>query len=372
VLRLFLAVAFLIAYVSLYPFDLRLLADGVAPQYLGWRPLTRAAWRDIGLNIVLYVPLGWAAFLAFRRRLRPFAAFAAACVAGLVLSAVVEALQLFIRSRVSTVLDLAANGLGTAVGALFAPVVKRALARTHPEIPAANAMLLLWLGWLVFPPSPVVDAAQFARRLQLFRAAPFSISDAAASAAEWLIVARLLENLGRAGTMLPLAALMLLIPGRMLLSAGHSATWSQLAGAGAALAVWIPLRRLPARSALVAFGAIAAITVRELRPFHFAGGGAGFSWLPLSGLLKTDRVAAFSILLRSAFLFGSAAWLLRRSGLQYRTAAVALAFFAAALQFAQVYLPGRHPEITDPLLAFLMALAVARLDEPGQNVPPRI
>jgi VanZ family protein len=372
VLRLFLAVAFLIVYVSLYPFDFRLMADGLAPQYLALKRLDRAALRDIGLNIVLYLPLGWTAFLAFRRHMRPAAAFAAACLCGAALSAFVEALQLFAYGRVSTVLDLAGNAAGTAFGALLAPLGTRAAARPHPDIRTSNAILLLWVGWLVFPPSPALDAAQLSRRVEQFWNTPFSVSDAVAGAAEWLIVARLLEDSGLPGTLRPLALLAALVPGRLLISAGYSATWSRVAAAAAALAIWTFLRRFPARTALLACASLAAIAVRELLPFRPGGRVHSFSWLPLSGLLETDRVDAFSILLRSAFAFGSAAWLLRRAGLSYRAAAIALPALVAALQVAQIYLPRRVPDITDPLLAFLAVLAVARLDEPRHASPARI
>ena len=48
-------------------------------------------------------------------------------------------------------------------------------------------------------------------------------------------------------------------------------------------------------------------------------------------------------------------WLLRDSGLRMRYAAAAAAIILAAIEVTQMYLPGRTPEVTDPLLALILA-----------------
>jgi VanZ family protein len=72
-------------------------------------------------------------------------------------------------------------------------------------------------------------------------------------------------------------------------------------------------------------------------------------------LFETDRVAAVTIFLGKLFAYGIFVWLLRDSGWRLRYAAAAAAATLGVIEAAQMYLPGRVPEITDPLIALFLA-----------------
>jgi VanZ family protein len=72
--------------------------------------------------------------------------------------------------------------------------------------------------------------------------------------------------------------------------------------------------------------------------------------------------------LRKCFWYGSAIWLLRATGWRLARAAVALALLLGAIEVIQIHLPGRVAEITDPLLALILA-ATLGLSERLQNLP---
>jgi hypothetical protein len=69
------------------------------------------------------------------------------------------------------------------------------------------------------------------------------------------------------------------------------------------------------------------------------------------------------IFLRKCFWLGSAIWLLRAAGWRLDRAAVAVALLLGAIEVIQIHLPGRVAEITDPLLALILAITLALLDQ---------
>jgi len=70
--------------------------------------------------------------------------------------------------------------------------------------------------------------------------------------------------------------------------------------------------------------------------------------------------------LRKCFWYGSAIWLLRAVGWRLARATVAVALLLGAIEVIQIHLPGRVAEITDPLLAVILA-ATLGLSERLQN-----
>ena len=60
--------------------------------------------------------------------------------------------------------------------------------------------------------------------------------------------------------------------------------------------------------------------------------------------------------------YGSTIWLLRTLGWRLTTAAVAVALLLAAIEVVQIHLPGRVAEITDPVLALILAATLGLLD----------
>ena len=115
------------------------------------------------------------------------------------------------------------------------------------------------------------------------------------------------------------------------------------------------LRRFAWSSPMLAALFAGSIVIRGLAPYHFTSVATPFSWVPFGGMFQSDRMAAMSIVLGKTFIYGTFVWLLRDSGWRMRYAAAAAAITLAAIEVTQMYLPGRTPEITDPLLALILA-----------------
>jgi VanZ family protein len=118
------AYAVLIAYGSLYPFAVWRVPYPDALLFLLEPPPSYITRTDITTNILAYLPFGLLLATLLRSRMRPSRALLLATMTGLSLSLVMEVLQLYVPGRVSSNLDIFANGLGTLLGALVAGLLK--------------------------------------------------------------------------------------------------------------------------------------------------------------------------------------------------------------------------------------------------------
>jgi len=362
--RLLLLVVAIVVYGSLYPWHFTFAGrpEPVSLLLHSWP----AAWdrfvlRDIAINVLLYMPLGAAASLAWLPRF-PRAAAAAATAFGFALSLSMELLQNYVPGRVASLSDLATNTLGAAAGALlalvFAPeIIPPLYSQVRRASQGAALLVACWGAYQLYPFFPIFSSTRFEQVLHTLIATR-ALSPVAtwAAAAEWLAAALALEAVfGRLRTSWLAGAM--LLSGLRIFMPSRSPAPEEVAGAALALAAWEILpskRRLP----LGVWMALSAILLVELAPFHFTRHAAPFSWVPLGASFENERWGALVILLRKAFLYGSVIWLLVRSRVAYPVAGSALAASLLVLEMVQRYLPGRTPEITDALIAVVMTAAL--------------
>jgi len=357
--------AALIVYGSLYPwhFDFNRDVHPLELLLFSWPPVwNRFLLRDVALNVFIYAPIGGLAFLVFAQRHSRAFAWAAAAAFGLLLSLSMELLQAYVPSRDTSLSDVLSNTAGSIAGAaaalLFGPALERAMRRRARRPIASGAILLaLWICAQLYPFFPLFGRTRFRGALAaLFAPASFSAAETWAAAAEWFAVALVLEALlGRLKARW-LLAVMLCLPLRCFVIT-RSLRIEEVWGALAAVVLWLVLRdsaRLTAGVWLMA----SAILVAELAPFHFSSHAAGFSWVPFAASIKSGRDSSLIVFCRKLFDYGVMLWLARRAGVSYAAGAGVLAAVLAALEFLQRYLPGRTPDITDSVLAVLMAIVL--------------
>jgi hypothetical protein len=108
-----------LAVTTLAPFDFTADLDTSARVRDAFRPLVaESVPTHIGLNVLLFVPLG--VLLVYDPRYAKSAGLPVAlraAVAGVVISCCIEAAQLFLADRVSSIIDVGANALGAIAGA---------------------------------------------------------------------------------------------------------------------------------------------------------------------------------------------------------------------------------------------------------------
>ena len=158
----------LLAYASLYPFyPLRFPSpEAVSGIFALPRHWIRA---DIAFNVVAYIPLGILTALYFRARGDRHPLLLALAF-GTAFSFAMEAAQLFVPNRVATMVDVAANALGTLLGVIaFAEplhsLVTQRLANLREDLflpdawgDAALVLLMLWFLAQLNPALPFFGA----------------------------------------------------------------------------------------------------------------------------------------------------------------------------------------------------------------------
>jgi VanZ family protein len=327
--------------------------------------------RDVAVNLLIYMPLGVFGFLAFRQNLGSTLAALAAVLIGLVLSSSIEMIQLFDDSRECSALDVVCNftgtGIGVALGTFYQRWLKQGISRTETASflhPGGTVLLAYaWLAYQVFPLFPSLSRTRLTQKLHvLFAAGSFSALDTLTYFVEWLVLAQLLAAaLGARKTQKLLPFLLLMLPAKLFLS-GRSFTWSELAGAMLACAFSYFLGAHRWRLELSAVLLILVLILQGLAPYHWSTIANPFSWIPFSGFLEANREFSMLTFLRKCFWYGSAIWLLRATGWRIVTAAVAVALLLGVIEVIQVHLPGRVAEITDPVLAMILAATLGLLE----------
>ena len=364
--RFLLLIVAIVAYGSLYPFDFEFTSAAGNPVRIllhGWPgEWNRYVLRDVILNVIIYLPLGLAAALAFRRRRSCAFAATAAIAFGFLLSVGMELLQVYVPGRDSSLLDVLTNTLGAAAGAGFAIYfeggIRRLMERRAGEFRAAATLLLLiWAVSELYPLFPEIGRSHVRQELTLlFHFRGLSLVETWANAAEWFAAALALDALFARMRTFGLAIAMLCVPAQLVIT-GRSLTLAEIAGALLALALWHFVRR-ESRARWCAWMLCSAILLRQVQPFYFLAVPQPFSWIPFAATLESSREAATAIITRKAFDYGALIWALRCAGEPFVRAGLAVAVALGVTEAIQTYLPGRSPEITDPLLALLMMVVL--------------
>ena len=102
------------------------------------------------------------------------------------------------------------------------------------------------------------------------------------------------------------------------------------------------------------------------RPFQFVASPRSFGWLPFAAVLDADapaRIFALNALVVTykAYLYGAAITLLARNGASWAMATIAVTVLVTTIEVAQLHLLGHVSEITEPLIAIVLGLVLARL-----------
>jgi VanZ family protein len=363
----------LVIYGTLYPFT-GWRTPGNFHRLLSAAALDHVSAADVLANVFLYMPLGFLSALGRRLRTVPTILLAA-----LLLSFGVEILQAFLPGRVASWLDVATNVFGAGVGAVLAT----SAAMTHlPDggwcrnlawrLPGDR---VAWLGiaalaaWgcaqlIPFVPSrevsdlkarlqPLWHMLQGARPVDLWRGAVY----AAATAALTITGASVLRICHRGGA--AAVCLLAVLPLKVLV-AGRPLSPEALAGTCVGVALGVVLWASGRQRALV--GAALLIPVYIVAEGLHPGAPDtvlhAFNWIPLHAQL-TQPVNGLVDLADAVWPPLALACLCLRLGMRslwYLLPAVML--LLSAVEWIQLGIPGRYPDIT-AVLTGTAAWAVA-------------
>jgi VanZ family protein len=251
----------LLAYASLYPFlPMRLpSADGLQEALSLPRYYIRS---DVVFNVLAYVPFGTLATLFFRQRGDDRHAILKAIGMAAAFSMAMEFAQVFIPTRVASVLDVLTNALGAALGALmFADPVYSMATRPLGDVrerlviggawgDAGLVLVMLWLLAQFNPALPFFGAGNIGEHVPPQLMVIQWVAVGMGIAGFGLFISALLRGDGALRVTLVLLSLALWLKfaaSTFMLQPNFSAEWvsaGRIAGVVGGVVALVPLRRL--------------------------------------------------------------------------------------------------------------------------------
>ncbi len=376
---LWIASAVLIVYVSIFPFDFHYRAiDGPTLRTLAHSLVVPTSRGDILGNFVLFVPFGVLGMLAARPGAAVLRRLAVVGAWGFALAIALQLVQLYLPSRDATLQDVVWNGAGTALGAALG--VAAARRGTSSGFRAENvrlvplALVASWVFYRLIPFVPAIDLQEIKDSLKPLLLHPrWSPGEILGDAVPWLVVAYLLRRVRpRRSLSRHLPSVIVVVYALEVLIERNTLDVADVAGAAVAVAVWFGwLRRVrrPARWLVPLL--LLDLAFAGLAPFELRTAPLEFGWLPFGGFLYGSMWVNAQSACQKLFEYGALVYLLGRAGIRRVPAGAFGAVFVLSIEVAQRYVTGHVPEITDPLLVVVAALAVAVLEHRDREIASR-
>ena len=149
---------------------------------------------------------------------------------------------------------------------------------------------------------------------------------------------------------------------------------AEITGAAVAICLWPAMLALSSRRRAAALFVLlgAAVIAERLQPFQFQHAARDFGWVPFRSLMAGSIAVNVMSFFEKSFLYGSLFYLFTEAGGRLRTAVLIVGGALFATSWAQTYLPGRSAEITDLIMALLIAggFALLRIRQPAERTEP--
>ena len=368
----------LILYGTLYPFN---FLAGAHPGDLGALLIAslqvRSGRGDILSNVVLFLPFGFFAMQAWLARAPRLLRLIVVVVAGALLSFGIEYAQTYLPQRTPSLYDIMLNTFGTFVGAVagwadWRGSLAKARAANRPLVIFPLLLLAAWLGYRLFPFVPTLDFQHFKDALKPLFSTGLIPVDVSRHFIVTLVIGRLLQAVttpGRALLAMVVIALGVVAAKPFIMT--KVILPSELAGVVAGVAVWVVLlSRMSWRTAIVALLLAVQIVVQGVTPFVVRAEPVTISLIPFIGFEGGSMAVNLQSFFEKIFLYGALVWLLGAASRSLVFSVIASVVLLAAIELLQMFLAGRVSEITDPLLAVFMGLALYALDGRGRAPRP--
>ena len=361
--RILSLLAVLIAYGSLYPFNFTVPEPHAAAWvrlFNDWSLITSKG--DMLGNVALFVPFGFAGVFAVPAQPHPPLRVTTLALLSLALATALQIAQIYFPPRTPALADVVWNMVGTGIG-IVAGLSLRAHFRLRWRtwqraytIPLS--LIVLWIAAELLPLVPSLDLQSIKDSLKALLRLHMSPLDVLWHASGVLLAGRALTAIfGTARALQWLGVLVAVVIAGKVLVVTRVLNASTLVGFAVGYGVWrfVSGSKQPWRSEVVVLAALlAAYTLKALEPFELRPVPAAFSWVPFAGMLQGSMLINAEVLIESVFFFAGLLGLIRMQGSGVGVSSVVLALWVAALEALQMYIVGRSPDITEPLLVLLV------------------
>lgn len=353
----------------------------------------RLSVPDVVQNILLFVPFGGLGVLVWRRRgsTHPLISMLAVVAFGALLSAGVETLQLFTIDRTSSLTDLATNTAGAFAGALAALLgrdlglrIADMLGQSGLLESPATYPLLVFLGLLCLstwqPFDITLDVGTVGHKVRLLLRNPWQfngLDDEGTALLQAALfsgaLAAWLSAVGRqapAPTAAVLAALLVTVleGSQVLIGArqpGLADAATRVLGCILGASAWAAGRATAAHLLTLVVALLTAVgaALQMLAPFRLADRYQPVQWIPFFGYYVNTSFDTVSHTIELLLLYLPLGFVLGRQQQRappartMRTGILLALAVAAPIEYAQGWVVGRYPDVTDVALSVVGACA---------------
>ena len=372
----------LVACASLYPFAFApTVAGESALQGLGgllsWRTPTR---RDLILNLIAYLPVGWLIAHLARRNLGAAMSALAATAGGAVLSIGIELLQNWVPVRVPSLADWTLNTTSAALGAIVAQWQRNATSiavatrlRRLQVSPALGLLIVLWLAAHAAPFMPRVRWAYIESSIVEMLGMGLDAGRLAAHFASLLVLSAVLRTLVRRETFWPLFGLVVATSLlARLIFVGQQLTLDECLAVlmTVPLVLWLRGRgHRVAQTPLLLWICIGLLAMGTA-PWQLVTMPNAVVPMPFNDLLGGATDGDSINTLQRVFLWIGAVWVGAGSRLGLRGSIALLAAISIVCELGQLFIQTRFADPTDLLLilyAGLLLQAARAVDAQGPS-----
>lgn len=374
-----LAYVLMLVYGTLYPFHgWEEPAGGFFRHFLETQ-VSNASSTDRIANLLLYIPAGLllAGFLA-RRVSWPGAVILAGMI-GTALSFSLEAAQVFLPNRMSSLSDLLLNAFGTVIGGGAALILSGQTwwgsqlrhFRSNTFVPGAlaNIGLIVLALWILSQLSPLVPSLSVSNLRDGLKPvwqtatgqSPFIVSQSLVYFCNVAALGGIILSLSRSrkvgGVLFGLVVIAVLLLKIPVLS--RQISLEALLGCAAALIALMLLQRIPIwwLITLAGFFLFTGYVVEVLRASAGSPQVIAFNWIPFRGHMHNQLLVGLTNILASGWVFLGAGYLVRylcRPSMSVVVGGIGtllVAGLAMLMEILQLGIPGRYPDVTDVLIA---------------------
>lgn len=370
-----LLIAVLISYGSLYPFHFAANHNWLREAAgLFTMPTLRMGRGDLVGNLLLFVPYGLVTALHVdtRRPVRAAGTLTLLLILGLLLALALQLAQIWVPSRVPELNDVIANGVGMVLGTLAGWMARSLFPNAAMHLPRALApavLMLLWIGYQWFPLVPTLDLQNIINALKpLVRSPQVDAVRTLYTALAWLAFFKLWELAAGKTLSTPVMAMAALgIVGAKLVIVGASISPTNAIALGLAL-VCLPWRQHDMAVPVLSIAMFISLLTSGLAPFEPLSQPQTFHWIPFTGMLQGSMGTNLLNLAEKSFFYGALIMLVGGKVSRPLATAGMVALFLSFIEAAQLFLPGRIAESTDPVLALILGLVIRLLSVRGKPV----
>ena len=115
---------------------------------------------------------------------------------------------------------------------------------------------------------------------------------------------------------------------------------------------------------------VAGLILQDLSPYRVEPHAASVLLDSFRRFPRSAQDWGAVMLLKKSFWYGAAVWTFHEADQGYLKPAFGIAALLAALEWTQRYLPGRMPEISDPVLALLLTALMSLLQNSAAPAGP--